>query len=233
MKASASVSRVLMAAMVVGTLFVSTLHPAEAARGRAGLIPAAAKKTGNLIKDPGAESAMGSTDGSPVTIPNWSSDGVATVVKYGSPGGYPDANTPGAPQRGTNFFAGGLNTFGVYPLTTELQQTIQLAKYKTAIGTGHVTFTLKAWLGGYATDADNAVVKVEFDDANQMDVGEATLGPVTKAQRHNQTKFLLRTINGTLYKTARTAFVTIDFTGVNGVDIDGYADNLSLILTGV
>ena len=187
------------------------------------------RKTPNLIKNPGAQSGTGSTDGSPVTVPNWLTDGVATVVQYGSPGGYPDANTPGPPQRGTDFFAGGVNTLGVYPLDTALQQTVRIGRFRAAIDAGRVSFTVKAWLGGYATDADNAQVMFEFDDAQTLNVGEARLRPVTRLQRQSQTKFLLRTSTGKVPKTARTVFVTIEFITWTATT----ATNLSLVLTGV
>jgi hypothetical protein len=232
MNRSRLVARVVTMAMVMGTLFGSPLQAAHASRGKSAG-PAVVRKTPNLIKNPGAQSGTGSTDGSIVTVPNWSTYSDATVVQYGSPGGFPDANTPGPPQRGTNFFDGGLNTLGLYPLQTELQQTVRLGRFRAAIDAGRVSFTAKAWLGGYAADKDNARVYFEFDDAQMMDVGEASLSPVTRLQRQSQTKFLLRTSTGMVPKTARTVFISIVFIGLNGVSIDGYADNLSLVLSGI
>jgi hypothetical protein len=76
-------------------------------------------------------------------------------------------------------------------------------------------------------------VRFVFDDAHDIDVGTIRLTPVTRIQRQNQTKFLLRTRTGTVPKTARVVYVSIVLTNVTGVTIDGYADNLSLVLRGI
>jgi hypothetical protein len=55
-----------------------------------------------------------------------------------------------------------------------------------------------------------------------------TLGPVTNADRSNQTALLYRKINGLVPAYSRTVVVTLQMTRSGGVYNDGYADNLFL-----
>jgi hypothetical protein len=231
MKASTSVSRILTTAVMAGMLFVSTLHPADAARGRTASTPAAVKKTPNLIKNPGAEAGVGSSNGSVVVVPNWKRDigSDATVVRYGATGGFPNAGTPGAPNRGHNFFAGGPSSGSVQ----EFEQNINVSKYHAAIDAGHATVVLKAWLGGFQADADRASVIIIFYDGSGMLIDDGAVGPVTNVDRHNQTKFLMRSQTGPVPKTTRKILVLIRFDYSSGSFNDGYADNLSLVLSGI
>ena len=115
-----------------------------------------------------------------------------------------------------------------------MMQTVQLGTYGTAIDAGQAKLTFKAWLGGYASDADNATVYLTFYSASHAFLRGVVYGPVTAGQRHNKTK-LMMVGGGTaqIPATARSVDVDIEFDGVNGAYNNGYADNLSLILTGV
>jgi hypothetical protein len=228
MRGTRSSARIVTTALVATTLFGSTFQVAQATRASQ---PAAVKKTKNLIKNPGAEAGVGSSDGTTVPVPDWGRDDVgATPVKYGAAGGFPDAHTPGPPKRGHNFFAGGRDVSN-----GTFFQKVSIAKYKNAINAGHVTFALKAWLGGFANDPDYAYVTLNFMDGNDDLVGsQTTIGPVSNTQRHNQTKFLSRSATGSVPGGAVSVFIVIRMTRVSGGPYnDGYADNLSLILNGV
>ena len=231
MRAHRSSVRIATVAVVLATLLSTPLASAEATHGKSGAAPAAKKKTKNLIKNPGAEVGTGSSNGSVVHIPNWNPTG-ATAVKYGATGGggFPDAHTPGPPKRGTNFFAGG--PYGVEDVET-LSQTVQIGTYATAIDAGHARFTLNAWLGGSGSDADSAVVYLVFYSSSQQFLSSTTLGPVTHQQRHDVTKFLQKTASAAVPATARSVLVDVEFDGGNGTYNNAYADNLSLVLTGV
>src|SRR5436190_14999290 len=62
----------------------------------------------NVIVNPGAEANVGATTRTGVVHPSgWTFNHNATAVKYGSPGGFPTATSPGPSSRGNNFFAGG------------------------------------------------------------------------------------------------------------------------------
>ncbi len=211
--------------------------------------------TPNLILNPGAELGPG-TDGStvPTSVPDWTTTGDANVIEYGSSGGFPDVSDGGSdaapPDEGTNFFAGGPND----PISTFTQQ-ISLAAYATDIAKGNVTFTLDGWLGGYSSQGDDALVTVYFLDSASASVlgaaadgGEsddggdaglppdvlasASIGPVTAAERNDNTGFLFQTTTGPVPTGTVAAEVQIVMTRYDGANNDGYADNLSLTLGG-
>jgi hypothetical protein len=220
-----------IAAAIVVAAFLTAPLAVAATHDGASTLPAAKKKTKNLVKNPGAEEGSGSANGSVVHIPDWNPTG-STAVKYGATGGggFPDAHTPGPPKRGANFFAGG--PYGAESVET-LSQTVALGTYATAVDAGHVSFTFNAWLGGTGSDGDSAVVYVVFYSASGQFLSSSTVGPVTHDQRKNVTKFLLKTGKGTVPKTARSVLVDVEFDGGNGTYNNAYADNLSLVLTGV
>src|SRR5262252_4817407 len=71
--------------------------------------PAQAATSSNLLVNPGAETGECSPNGQQgVTLPGWTiTSGMPNIVCYGTAGGYPTSTTPGAPDRGNSFFAGG------------------------------------------------------------------------------------------------------------------------------
>src|SRR5690348_5925064 len=84
----------------------------------------------NAIVNPGAESNTGSSTGSDVILPTgWTASGKPTIVKYGAPGGFPLATSPGPTTRGKNFFAGGPANAGSAP--SDLFQTIDVSSLAT------------------------------------------------------------------------------------------------------
>jgi hypothetical protein len=114
-----------------------------------------------------------------------------------------------------------------------LTQTISLASYSTRIDTGTVTFALQGYLGGYESQEDNAVLTVSFRNASGTELATATIGPVTSADRSATTGLLFRSTSASLPVGARSAVVTLTLTRLEGTANDGYADNLSLALTGI
>lgn len=223
-----SLTRTGTAVLVAGALFGSSLQVAAAHRDSADPAPAKVKKTKNLIENPGAESGNGSANGSVVHIPNWTTTG-ATAVTYGA-GGFPTTQTPGPPKRGANFFAGG-------PHAAEdvesMMQSVALGTYGTRIDGGKVKFTLTAWLGGSTSDADSATVYLTFYSASHAYLSGVAIGPVSNTDRNNITKFLSRSKTAAVPATARSVDIDVEFDGVSGTYNNAYADNLSLILTGV
>lgn len=59
-------------------------------------------------------------------------------------------------------------------------------------------------------------------------LGSVRLGPVTPAQRANTTKLL--PVSRTVVLPAATRLVRVTITATGGGYIDGYADNVSLLL---
>ena len=197
-----------------------------------GTASAVSTTTKNLIKNGGAEKGAGSADGSVVAVPGWTETAGATftAVQYGAGGGFPTSTSPGPPARGLNFFAGGPSD----PLDTIVAvQTVKLNTYKTAIDGGHVSAALLGWLGGFSTQGDQAFVEVDFKDGHGNFLSSLTIGPVTEADRAGVTGLKKRTASAPVPVKARTAFVQLSLTRTDGSYNDGYADGLSLKLSGV
>ena len=116
---------ILVCLLITGIIPVSASTPAP-------LLPA--EPAVNLIVNGNAEAGAGSSDGSIVPVPGWTTKGNFTVVQYGASGGFPDASSAGPGDRGLNFFAGGPGS-----TSSSATQTIDLSSYETAIDTGNQT----------------------------------------------------------------------------------------------
>ena len=94
------------------------------------------------------------------------------------------------------------------------------------------TFNLSGWLGGYDGQNDNAVLTATFKDASGSILSTATIGPVLATDRGGTSSLLYREATATVPKNAKSVVIQLVMTRVPpGVFNDGYADNLSLILT--
>jgi hypothetical protein len=179
----------------------------------------------NLIVDGNAELGPGSSMGQRVLlVPGWVATGPFTVVPYTAGGGFPTASDPGPPDRSNQFFAGGNGA------VSTASQDIDISGNAPDINPGKVTCDLSAWLGGFFTDEDNATLTLTFfNGANNL--GSFSLGPVTPAQRANQTGFLLRSLAGLQVPPNTTRLhVVLTMTRATGTFNDAYADSLSLVL---
>jgi hypothetical protein len=205
---------------VAGSLILS--KPAAAAS-----VPSASPV--NLIADPGAEQAKPDSDGGTVPVPGWKSNkgSMFTAVAYGAAGGFPSQQSPGPAKRGKNFFAGGPGGS-----TSGASQIDSLTKYEKLISSGKAKFKLAAYLGGYSSQGDYATLTVTWLTAKGAVLGHTTIGPVTPAQRKDVTGLLSRSASGKVPAAARKADVTLHMVREDGEYVDGYADNLSLTITG-
>jgi hypothetical protein len=205
---------------VSGSLILS--KPAAAAT-----VPSAAPV--NLIADPGAELAKPDPDGGTVPVPGWKSNkgSMFTAVAYGAAGGFPDKQSPGPKSRGKNFFAGGPSGS-----TSGASQIDSLTRYEKLISSGKAKFKLSAYLGGYSSQGDYATLTVTWLTAKGAVLGHTTIGPVTPAQRKDVTGLLPRSASGKAPAAARKADVILHMVREDGEYVDGYADNLSLTITG-
>jgi hypothetical protein len=185
-------------------------------------------QTSNLIVNGNAEAAVGSADGSPVATPGWTSAGEASAIKYGS-SGYPASTDPGPADRGNNFLGGGQND----ALST-LSQTIDVSSYATAIDTGNVQVILSGYFGGWQDQGDNAVMTATFHSASATALGAPVpVGGVSAADRGSVTGFLLRSTSQAVPAGTRSIAVIVTMTRLQGITNDGYADDLSLVLSGI
>ncbi len=227
----------VFARLVCAAVLAGTLVGVAAGSAAAGTSP-------NLIVNGNADAASGSKTGYKVPLPGWtvSPSGTLTADRYGISGGYPKPTDPGPPDRGANFFAGGCPKpcQGIPYAKDKVEQAsqkISLSKYHTKIAGGSVTFALSGWFGGWSGQTDQSALTVTWLDGTGKTVGTTTIGNVSAAARGNHTGLLLRTKNGSVPATAQQATITLTCTKglptVNNWYNDGYADSLSLVLSGV
>jgi hypothetical protein len=180
----------------------------------------------NLVVNADAEAGVGADDETLVVKPTgWVTTGQFTVFQYGGISGFPDMKSPGPPDRGKNFFTGG-DTH-----RSTATQLIAVGSAGRAIDAGAVTYAFSGWLGGYAEQGDYAMVVAEFLSADGTKLDSATIGPVTPADRQNKTGLFFRMKTGSVPRGTRSIRVTILATRLVGTSNDGYADNISLVLS--
>ncbi len=182
----------------------------------------------NLIVNPGAEAGGGGDGSAVVAAPGWTTSGNFTVVNYvlGEPGGWPGPTSPGPSNRGANFFSGGPDN-----ASSSASQTISLTGYAGQIDRGALAYSLTGWLGGFDSQNDNATLSVSFEDKNGGSLGTSTIGPVLADDRGNERGFVYRDATGLIPIGTRSVAVQLVMTRTAGVFNDGYADNLSLVIT--
>jgi len=200
-------------------IVLATLATAAAA------VPANAQFGTNLVINGDAEGS----GQEPAAIPGWSRTGDATVIRYGF-AGYPTQTDPGPQFRGLNFFAGHRTGNGL----SSMSQTLSFGSFAglpTLIGQGSVNFTLSGYLGGFADQGDNATFSAVFRDAGGSALTSFILGPVTNTDRNNMSGLFFRTLAGAVPINAARVDFTVTMTRVAGASNDGYADNLSFVLS--
>lgn len=141
-------------------------------------------------------------------------------VDYGS--NWVRPTQPGPVDRGSKMFAG---------LTAQAAgfQTIDLG----SLAGQPLHYELSGYLGGWAEQGDNALLYVSFLDVAGNEIGHASLGPVTPADRGNQTGLFLRTASGALPAQTSQLMFSLSMERLGGGDNDGYADNLSFVVSSV
>lgn len=184
---------------------------AAALLAMAGAAQAAVTYGSNLIVNGGAEAG---TDG----WLTYAGYGLVQSVSYGSNWVLP--TQPGPDDRGLKMFTG----VGAYSVG---YQMLDLGE----ITTQPLAYELSGWLGGWQAQGDNALLYVQFLDLAGFELGHASLGPVTPADRNNVTGLLYREAADWLpVGTAQLAF-WLSMERQGGGDNDGYADNLAFVLT--
>jgi hypothetical protein len=186
----------------------------------------AAAPTANLLQNPGAEAGPGSPDGLAIDAPpSWTTTASFTATQYGAPG-FPTPAQSTSIGGGRNFFAGG-NT----ALATATQ-TVDVSAARSQIDAGTQPVTLSGYLGGFASQADTMTVTATYLGASGNSLGSLRIGPVTAADRSGQTALLRRAVSGTIPVGTRSVRVVMTATRLEGTSNDGYADNISLTLSG-
>jgi hypothetical protein len=182
----------------------------------------------NLIVNGDGEAAVGAAnDSSTVPVPGFTPVGQFTTVKYNAPGGFPVTGDAGVSAGGANLFTGGPDN-----ASSSGSQLIDISSGSAFIDLGASSYALSAYLGGFSSQRDNAVLTIQFLDGLSALLGTTSIGPVTNGDRGNATGLLFRSASGFVPIGARAVNVTLQLSRVDGAYNDGYADNLSLVLTG-
>ncbi len=201
----------------------------------------------NLIVNGDAEQGQGDPIGNAVGtdipfIPGWIPTDSFSVLQYGATGfeftnalgnivavsGLPDANSSGPSGRGKNFFYGGANRD-----SSSASQLIDIADLASIIDAGQGAYDLSAWLGGYDTDLDNVKFSLNFLNQDGQFIDTTLITSPTPDERNNTTGLLFKSTNGSVPVGTRKINVALDMNYVRGRVNDGYADNLSLVITKV
>lgn len=176
----------------------------------------------NLIQNGDAEQGAVSPDGSAlVPIPGWTTTDRFNVISYNLGLGWPIPSDPGPADRGNNLFIGGTPS----ALSTATQ-TVSISSWAATVDGVGVTYNLSAWLGGYATQSDNAVLEARFIGSGGLISGVA-IGPVNVVERGGVTSLLFRETSGMIPQGTRDIEFVLTATRLEGSANDGYADNLS------
>ena len=183
----------------------------------------------NLIVNGDAEAGLPIPLGQSLSsdIPGWVRTAAFTTDSYGITGtGTITVKDPGPADRGKIFFTGGPDN----PFSSAYQD-IDVSPLTSSIDSGNTKFNFAAWLGGYDTQEDNAVLITTFMDWAGKTLGSAQLGPVTAADRGRKSAILQRTTTGTVPAGTRKIQVRMNMTRLEGSYNDGLADSLTLVLS--
>lgn len=192
--------------MIKHTLALTLLSLALGAQAQATL-------GSNLIVNGGAEGGVAGWTG-------FEGYSMFQSVDYGSNWVLP--TQPGPVDRGSRMFTG---------LTAQAAgfQTLELG----ALAGQPLRYELSGYLGGWSSQVDNALLYVSFLDAQDNEIGHAVIGPVTPADRGNQTGLFLRSASGQLPANTSSLMFSLSMERQGGGDNDGYADNLSFVISSV
>lgn len=139
------------------------------------------------------------------------------AVNYGP--NWVQPTQPGPADRGKRLFAGdGARSAGY--------QLVNLAGTLTQ----PLSFKLGGWLGGWASQGDNALLYVSFLDGSDSEIGHAAIGPVTPGDRREVTGLLYREVSDWLPVGTSRLMFSLSMERLGGGDNDGYADNLAFVL---
>jgi hypothetical protein len=214
------------AAVVAGMALVAGLTFSGAADAGVAVAPVCPSCAHNLILNPGADAAKGTSSDSVVKVPHWKGTHGFTAATYfwGHSGGDLLPSSAGPKNRGANYFYGG-------PDSAVSTGTQMISVAAGGITTGKVRWTLAGWLGGYSSQGDHAVLDLTFVNSKGKAIATYGIGPVTEAQRRGVSKLLFRQRTGVVPAGTRELKVELIMTRNSGSDNDGLADSLSLVFT--
>src|ERR1700735_4036867 len=130
-------------ALIAGLALSGAADAGGAGRARGARAPVCPACRHNLILNPGADAAKGTSTDSVVKVPHWKGTHGFTAATYfwGHSGGDLLPSSPGPKNRGANYFYGG-------PASAVSTGTQEIAVAAGGVATGKVHYTLAGWLGG-------------------------------------------------------------------------------------
>jgi hypothetical protein len=176
------------------------------------------------VANPGAEVGSCGPGDSGYPAQDWMlTSGTPQQVCYGEPT-YPTAaegpQPPASP--GNAFFDGGASK------SASMTQAVSVSSEASEIATGTLPYDFSAWIGGYSTQKDQAALTASFLNSSGTSLGTVTLGPVTPAERDDNTELLLQTAAGTVPAGTVSVQFTVNYTRYAGTDDDGYVDDMAM-----
>jgi uncharacterized protein (TIGR03437 family) len=177
----------------------------------------------NLVVNGDAESGPATNGGNtpPTSIPGWTVSGTPTVVLYTADTRL-NLKSFGAAVRGNNYFTGTNTSKGV------LSQKIDASPSATAIDASSISFDASGYLGG--ANGDNSSMTISFLGTTGNTISSFTLGPLTSADRTDDTGIYFQRRIGLVPAGTRNINVEVDLLRTSGSANYGCADNISLIL---
>jgi hypothetical protein len=188
---------------------------------------------GNLLDNGGFEGAGAARVASQAPdIPGWGRSGGMTFIRYGAtpPTSFPTIDeSPGFLTGGINLLFGGdaAGSGG----TATATQAVDVSGSTASVDAGLASAHLSAELGGATTIADNVQATATFLDASGAPLGSFSIGPVTAADRHNETVLLSRSESSVVPAGTRSIRVTLTATDADSAPPTyAFADNVKLTL---
>jgi hypothetical protein len=187
---------------------------------------------GNLVVNGDAESGPGATDSFTFACPPaWSclagpDPGGPTAVRYGTPG-FPGIAEGQRIGGGLNFLAGGPNQ-----PTSGISQYVELGIAIPEIDAGQGQLMLSACLGGSGSEGDAAIVTAGLYSDTAL-LGQAGPLAVTRFDRNDETKLLLRAATAPVPPGTRRILLEVRFSRDSPPYNDGYVDNVTITMSGL
>jgi len=177
----------------------------------------------NILKNGNFEAGVASATGyESVAIPGWSSTNVnATVVKYGTAGGFPTAAEGLRISGAKQFFTNGPHVSGFACAVTYQQKAIK--GRNAIIDAGKLKMKVSAQVATYGNQSDTAVIIVSLVNSNGDEVG--TLLPPEKSLTNGVFQKVGAT--GTVPPQTRKVQITLFAAHTVGY-CDAYFDNISI-----
>jgi hypothetical protein len=188
---------------------------------------------GNLLVNGGFEGSSRANDPAtpaPPPITGWERSGNITAARYGMRFSSIFLRRLDAPlfaTGGENYLFGGA---GPGPATTTAFQTVDVGGSASSIDGGEASSALSAYLGAGNVFDDRMSATARFLDAGGGELGSFVIGPVTAAERKNQTTLLKRAANAAIPLGTRSIRVSLEAVNLDAGGSSAFADNVKLTL---